>query len=311
MSRVSRGLLTSMIVLCVLVALTLGATIAYATTSMGYYDQEDEPNDSMATADLITSERLMRGSFPSISDNYDYYQISIAGGNSIYVQLSSIPTGCDYDLELYDSGGTSLAASVNSSDVGEWISYNITSTGTYYIRVLRYSGSSASLYRLYAQTSGTLFNHSYYITNVGSDDYMYWLGQDHTNNLVGLVFLSFGEAEKRGSEYGINDLGGHWANVLNNGWTAEDIWYISYGNACSYCVPEIYVSGHVDQWTYQKKWAILHSKSQADEGVMSTNGWDGLYQNQQSYSVFYNKLQSEGVGESLENRTWIALASQP
>ena len=56
--------------------------------------------------------------------------------------------------------------------------------------------------------------------------------------------------------------------------------------------------------------------TQGYDGVMSTNGWDNLLSNQQSYNEFYNKLASESwsgqsLAETLENKTWIALLSQP
>ena len=403
----------------------------YATTNRGYYNEEDENNDTISTADLITSERVMIGRFTSTSDNYDYYKIYATAGNGIYIELSGIPNGCDYDLYLCDQNNNVLSSSLNSSDIGEWIETPINTSGYYYIRVKRYSGYSSAYYTLYTQVSGIKFNQSFYIKNVNSDNWMYWLGRDHTNNIPGLVFLSFGEAEKRSGEYGINDLGGNYANmsrvktavekfiqgyndnpkhtanitlivginnnlsgtsyqlpnttseyyahgaafknmvasistsghvnyihagidaelnwntpaltrawvdgfsqtgsskflynfgdhagrtddfsgetdpIFNNGWHASDIQYISYGNPPSYCVPEIYSQGCSNEWVYQKKWSFLHGLYQYYSGVMSTNGWDGYYRNQESYNVFYNFLQQQGYGEELENRTWIVLS---
>ncbi len=423
---------------CLVLVTILGFAVApvVATTNMGYYDQEDEPNDTTGTADPITTERLMRGAFPSTSDNYDYYSTYVAAGSSVYVQLSSIQTGCDYDLALLNSSGTQVAASANYNDIGEWISYTASSAGTYYIKVTRYSGSNAIPYRLYTQTSGHTFNHSYYINNVGDDNYMYWLGRDQANNLSGVVLLDFGIPVKNAGVYGITDLGNHYADmarvktavdkfiqgynanpkhtsnievavglnnkvsplyplpattaeyqahgaafkqmvtsiatsghvtavnaaidaeldwntttltrawvdgftqatgsrklynfgdhagrvddfsgevnpVFNNGWTADDIWYISWGNSASYCIPEVYSTGNADEWTYQKKWAFNHSKQQYYDGVLSTNGWgppEGLITNQQTYDAFSQRLQAQGLGETLESCSWIALSSQP
>lgn len=414
----------SLSIVTLLLMVNLLSIPVFATVNMGYYDRESEDNNTIATADTITSERVMQGQFTSTSDNSDYYKTYISSGTNIYVQLSSIPGGCDYDLYLQNSSGTTLSQSNNGADKGEWLEYSISSSGYYYLKVARYSGTSSTYYRLYIQASGQRFNQSFYITDAHSDSWMYCLGRDHTNSIAGLIFLSFGEAEKVNGVYGINDLGGnsvnlsrvklavekyiegynanikHTSNIqivvginnkgsgtsyqlsptsseyyshgaafknmvdtiqvsgyitaiyagmdaemdwnsplltrswidgysntgiyrrlynfgdhagrtddfsgetdpsFNNGWKASDIHYVSYGNACSYCVPEIYSQGNANQWAYQKKWqTIVYS------GVMSTNGW-GFLLNQDSYNNFYNKLQTEGVGQQLTTKTWIAL----
>ncbi len=429
-----RKILSVLVLLIFLFSMFLhlkGSEDVKATINRGYYDEEDENNDTISVADVISSERVMIGSFPSTSDNNDYYKIYINGGNSIYIQLSGIPNGCDYDIFLHDKNNNIISYSTNSSDIGEWIEATITTSDYYYIRVNRFSGYSSSYYALYTQTSGIKFNQSFYVKNVNSDNWMYWLGRDHTNNISGLVFLSFGSATKKNGIYGIKDLGGNYADMsrvktavekfiqgynanlkhtadiavvvginnypsstytlpsstseyyahgaafknmltsislsghvnsisagidaelgwntptltrawidgfsqtgsarllynfgdhvgrtddfsgesdpsFNNGWHASDIWYISWGNSCSYCVPEIYSSGCASEWTFQKKWAFLHNKSQYYNGVMSTNGWSSLYKNQESYNSFYSLLQQQGYGEDLENRTWIVLSS--
>lgn len=414
-------------ILCACCIFTLSA-VSFAATNMGYYDREVEPNDTIARADTITSERVMQGRFDSTSDNDDYFSLgSLASGTTIYAQLNQIYSSCDYDLSVVNSSGTLLQGSSNSGDKGEMLTTTTSSSGTYYIRVHRFSGTSTTYYRLYTQTSGQSFNQSFYITNVSNDTAMYKLGRDWSNNLPGLVFLSFGAMEKRSGSYGIRDLNGNWADtsrvktaiekfiqgyndnprhtasiqlviglnnkpsptsayrlagtiaeysahgatwksmlnsvslsgyvsdihggidaeldwntasltrawvdgftsasgfkrmynfgdhagvttdfssqtdpVFNNNWKASDIHYISWGNSAAYCVPQIYVSGMANQWTYQKKWSYL-----SFSGVMSTNGWDGLYTNQQSYNAFNNKLTAEGLSQSLNNRTWIVLS---
>lgn len=203
------------IVLCIATCLSLLLINVDATTSMGYYDREDESNNSISTADTITSERVMQGKLDTSSDTQDYYYIpSSTSSRSIYIQLSKIPSGCDYDLSLVDYNGNVISSSTNGEDKGEWISANLSAYQGYYIRVYRCSGSaSSSYYRLYTQYSGVKFNQSFYITYVNSDSWMYCLGRDNTNNIDGLVFLSFGEAEKKNGVYGINDLNQNWASM--------------------------------------------------------------------------------------------------
>lgn len=399
----------------------------FATTSQGYYDREDESNDTISIADTIRSERVMQGRFSSSSDNDDYYKLGfLPSGTSLYIQLSKVPVNRDYDVYMVDGGGNVVASSLNSGDKGEWIDATVTTSGSYYIQVHRYSGSdTTSYYRLYTQFSGERFNQSFYITYVNDDTWMYNLGRDSTNGVSGLVFLSFGEPEKRNGVYGINDLNGNWASlsrvktavdkfiegynanpkhsadigvvvsinnspsgtsyqlasttteytthgkefksmidsivpngyvsdihagidaemdyntptltiawvdgfsqngnyqrlynfgdhagttsdfsgeqdpIFNNGWKASQIHYVSYGNTPSYVVPQIYVSGMANQWTYQKKWKYLYFS-----GIMSTNGW-GYESNQQSYELFNNKLNEQGLGQTFDNRTWIVLS---
>lgn len=398
---------------------------ASATTSQGYYDREDEDNNTIGNADVITSERVMQGRFDTTGDNDDYYSLGyVSSGTTIDIQLSSIPSGCDYDLYLCDNSGT-IVSSINASDLGEWISTTVTTSKMYYIRVYRSSGSNSNTYyRLYTQVGGQKFSQSFYICQANSDNYMYYLGRDHTNNLSGLVFLDFGIPQKNAGVYGVYDLNGNYASLsrvktavdkfiqgynanpkhnqyitifvsinnksgglyplssstlaysdhgsafktmvesiatsgyvnnidagidaemlyntpsltrawvdgftnagsykrlynfgdhsgrsddfsaetdpsFDNGWKASDIHYISYGNLCSFCVPEIYSDGNAKQWAYQKKWRYIDYA-----GVMSTNGWGGLLGNQDSYNKFYNYMQSNGVGQSLTSKTWIAL----
>ena len=57
------------ILIALLIMLSFSVINAYAQT----YDVESENNDTIANADNITSERIMRGKFSDTSDNYDYY----------------------------------------------------------------------------------------------------------------------------------------------------------------------------------------------------------------------------------------------
>lgn len=48
-----------------------------------------------------------------------------------------------------------------------------------------------------------------------------------------------------------------WGNFyLNNGWTIDDVWYMSYGAPPAWPIPEMYVSGVNNwQWQWVSKWA--------------------------------------------------------
>ena len=90
-------------------------------------------------------------------------------------------------------------------------------------------------------------------------------------------------------------------------WTAADVFYISYGSY-RYCVPEIYNSNDAKRWAYLEKWGNVQNKGYLTfRGIMSTNGWGGLYKNQQSYNALNNELNNMGYGQSFPVLTWIAL----
>lgn len=182
-------------------------SIASSSVFAEYFNVEYESsssNDTKETAQPISSEVLKKGTFPA-GDSNDYYKFTASSGSEIYIQLSYIPTGCDYDLWLLNSSGTSLADSRNGSDLGEFINYTANYTGTYYIRVYKYSGTppSNNQYNLYAQTSGVIFNKSFYVEKPHNLEYMRYLGRDHTNNISKKVILSFGQPDKSGSTYGV------------------------------------------------------------------------------------------------------------
>jgi hypothetical protein len=80
-------------------------------------------------------------------------------------------------------------------------------------------------------------------------------------------------------------------------------------------LPQVYNARGASTWTWQKKWTLRQKGRQpAYDGVLSTNGWDGLYSNQTSYTTFYNNLTNASwngasLQESLENPIWIVLPS--
>ncbi len=406
--------------------------VIYETTSS---------NDTFGTAQNLGnnfSEATIKGTFPS-GDQNDYYKFNATKNDNMYIHLSSIPTGCDYDFYLYDKDYVQLAYSNTSQDFGEFFSYTAPYTGTYYVLVRKWGGTppANSRYKLFIKTQGETFNHSFYVTNTTSTDYMRYLGRDHTNNLEGIVILSFGRPMKQGSVHGVqgyndsflsysqitqavnafisgyNEHPKHTAKIkvvvgvtnqrgmlvdntvewYNNGkafkeavlnisysknvtevfggydaemgwndplytkelargfsetgayrrlynygshngatydwsgetdpswsvkddfssryfqWKASDVYYLSWGLSCAYCMPQIYNDSHVKRWTYQKKWRAFYF-----DGLLSTNKWSefssALYSNQESYANFYNFLNQNGIGEPLEYRTWIALPSQ-
>jgi hypothetical protein len=189
---------------CILILVSFNlAAFAYDAVTT-----ESESNNTYSTADSLTSEVTMRGALPA-GDADDWYSVYISSGNTAYIQLSSIPSSCDWDVYLYNTNGTTLLqGSSNFNDIGECINYSITTSGTYYIKVHKSSGDSSSQYKLYVQVSGKSFTHSFYVENPTNSTYMTQLGRDAANNLSGLVFLSFGQGDKSGTDYGVWSFAG-------------------------------------------------------------------------------------------------------
>ncbi len=80
---------------------------------------ETEPNDSYSTADSIDDGGSMYGNINS-TDYADWYSVTFAKSGFANFFLGEIPTGCDYDLHVYDSSGTTiLKASANVSNANE------------------------------------------------------------------------------------------------------------------------------------------------------------------------------------------------
>ncbi len=76
------------------------------------------------------------------ADTEDWYEVTITAGKDVDVELT-VPSTADFDLYLVDSAGTEVDASLSISAL-EKVSTSGTSlsstAGTFYIRILAYSG---------------------------------------------------------------------------------------------------------------------------------------------------------------------------
>jgi hypothetical protein len=122
---------------------------------------EWETNDTCEQAKMIGTvdpNMSIFATFDSVADSYDYFKISVTDswvpGEILYVSLTSIPTGHDYDLYLYKGltncrAGSALAYSNETGNDSEYIFWTEPAGGddggTYYIRVVRYRGQSCTM----------------------------------------------------------------------------------------------------------------------------------------------------------------------
>lgn len=102
-----------------------------------------EPNDSSATAKTINDGETISPTI-NINADEDWFVLDTTTTGKLAVSMSNIPTGCDYDLTLYDANNNSISGSYNGSNQDELINTMTSVTGKFYIRVNSYSGSNAA-----------------------------------------------------------------------------------------------------------------------------------------------------------------------
>lgn len=89
------------------------------------------------------------GCFSATDDINDYYYIYLPGPSHIYVSLTNIPPGHDYDLVLYDKYQKRLANSIEPGNHDEEIRFDNMSPGRYYVQVHNADKTAAAqTYRL-------------------------------------------------------------------------------------------------------------------------------------------------------------------
>ena len=110
-----------------------------------------EPNESQSAAATITSGITNSAAISSATD-IDYYKIvTTSTSNNVY-NLAG-PSGVDYDLYIYNSGGTQVGSGT-SSTATETATLNNQAAGTYYIKVIGYNGAnSVTCYTIKATAS--------------------------------------------------------------------------------------------------------------------------------------------------------------
>lgn len=107
---------------------------------------EVEPNNSLATAQLVAAPATVAGTLGSSAD-VDLFRISLPAGKTLAAALKLASSATDYDLVLRNSAGTAIAASQNDGGgVAEALSYanGGSATVTLYLQVRYYSGGAGA-----------------------------------------------------------------------------------------------------------------------------------------------------------------------
>ena len=114
----------------------------YSASGGGTTMNETESNNTTGTANTIsTSGTTVTGKVGSSTDS-DYFKVTLPAGKTLTADLT-VPSTKDYDLKLYNSSGTQIGSSTNSSGVAEKITYanSGSSSITVYLRVYGYNGA--------------------------------------------------------------------------------------------------------------------------------------------------------------------------
>jgi serine protease len=113
---------------------------------------ESEANNTIATADPVTPVNAsVTGNLGTTTDS-DYFRVDLPAGKTLKASLSAVLATANYDLQLYNSAGKQLGASVNRAGVADTATFANTSTSTavLYLRVLYASGGTGTSNGRYA-----------------------------------------------------------------------------------------------------------------------------------------------------------------
>jgi serine protease len=120
-------------------AATGGGTTAGPTVS------EAESNNTLATANSVTTTgTTVNGTMASTSDT-DYFVVQVPAGKTLSAVMTPNASS-DYDLYIYNNAGTQLALSENGAGAADSASSANTgsTTAARYVRVVYYSGGTGS-----------------------------------------------------------------------------------------------------------------------------------------------------------------------
>jgi hypothetical protein len=99
-----------------------------------------EPNETIAQAAPVSNGVNNSAAITTTTD-VDFFSITTTGTNNIVYTLTGV-TGLDYDLYVYNSAGTQIGSSTSSTP-NETVTLNNQVAGTYYFKVIGFSGANS------------------------------------------------------------------------------------------------------------------------------------------------------------------------
>jgi hypothetical protein len=139
--------------------------VTYGGYTVGQNDMGSgsDAGNTFSTALLIGLPAEGTGYLDSY-DTDDYYVFYFSYGNTLSATLYP-PEGADFDLYLYDPSRVLVASSTQGAGSEEEINYSVNTSGYYYLRVYRFSGSGT--YWLYVeQAPSVIFGGQLSLENV-------------------------------------------------------------------------------------------------------------------------------------------------
>lgn len=127
-------------------AAVASATSGGGTTPTGPTIAESESNNTIATADVVsTANTTVTGNMGSSTDS-DYFVVQLPAGKTLTATMTPGSSTADYDVYIYNSSGTQLALSENGAGATDTASVANTTTATAarYVRVKYYSGGTGA-----------------------------------------------------------------------------------------------------------------------------------------------------------------------
>lgn len=160
--------------LCVICMVFSTGTIAFATV----HDSEDEPNDSMSSANyymLKGYEAYKVYGIVSQNDDEDWFEIKSDVSGKSDIKLNIYDSRMNYDLYLYNSNGNLMTSSTKGTGEDESIRYiYIDANESYYVKVKYVSGGfSNQPYKLHLEVDhqkSITNNHIFYKSQIPITD---------------------------------------------------------------------------------------------------------------------------------------------
>jgi len=123
----------------------VNAAIGGTTTPTGPTINETESNNTLGTANLVSTSGTTVNATMSSSTDTDYFRVDLPAGKTLTATMTP-NSSSDYDLYIYNSSGTLLSRSENGTGaVDSATSANTgTTTASRYVRVVYYSGSTGT-----------------------------------------------------------------------------------------------------------------------------------------------------------------------
>ena len=124
----------------------LHASATGTTPAPGPTISETESNNTISTANAVSTTGTTVNGTMSTSTDTDYFVVQLPAGKTLTATMTPGSSTADYDLYIYNSAGTQLAYSENSAGAVDKASVSNTTTATSarYVRVKYYSGGTGS-----------------------------------------------------------------------------------------------------------------------------------------------------------------------